>query len=266
MRIRISHNARYAYASPPRLVTQVLRATPRSHHGQRVSSWRIDVDVDCALRASEDAFGNFTHTFTAAGRLDALTVSVAGEVETFDTAGVATGAMERFPPELFLRQTELTAPDAALRALAADVGARGKTTLDKLHGLMTEVNTRLKFDKKAKGVGAAAALAQGAGACQDFAHVFICCARAMNIPARCVSGYFLDIDGPVELEAGHAWAEAYVEDLGWAGFDPVSDACPSESHVCVARGFDYMGAAPARGAMTGGGGETRAVDLRVWKI
>ena len=41
----------------------VLRLTPRSHEGQHIASWRIDLDVDCLMLASEDAFGNIVHTF-----------------------------------------------------------------------------------------------------------------------------------------------------------------------------------------------------------
>ena len=58
------------------------------------------------------------------------------------------------------------------------------------------------------------------GVCQDYAHIFIACARSGGVPARFVSGHFLRSDGTVNQQAGHAWAEAYVPDLGWVGFDP----------------------------------------------
>ena len=57
-------------------------------------------------------------------------------------------------------------------------------------------------------------------------------------------------------EAGHAWAEAYVENLGWVGFDPTNGMCTTDAHVRVAVGLDYLGAAPVRGTRFGGGGET----------
>src|SRR5262249_11118290 len=67
MRIRISHETAYRYDTPATGVIQVLRLTPRNHEGQYVTDWRIDVSQECRLDAHEDAFGNFTHTFTAAG-------------------------------------------------------------------------------------------------------------------------------------------------------------------------------------------------------
>jgi hypothetical protein len=85
----------------------------------------------------------------------------------------------------------------------------------------------------------------------------------LGIPARYASGYFFRADGVVEQEAGHAWAEAKVPDLGWVGFDPANGISTGEAHVRVAIGLDYLGAAPIRGSRTGGGSETLTVKLRV---
>ena len=49
MRIRISHATTYTYDTPPTVVTQVLRLTPRGHDGQHVVAWRIDLSEDCLL-------------------------------------------------------------------------------------------------------------------------------------------------------------------------------------------------------------------------
>src|SRR5262249_8914707 len=114
MRIRVSHLTAYRYASPAGSVIQMLRLTPRNHDGQYVCRWRIDVSADCRLDQHEDAFGNITHAFTAEGPFDELKVLVEGEVETRDTQGIVRGAVERFPPSLFLRETNLTHADPAI--------------------------------------------------------------------------------------------------------------------------------------------------------
>jgi transglutaminase-like putative cysteine protease len=85
----------------------------------------------------------------------------------------------------------------------------------------------------------------------------------MGAPARYVSGHLARDDGQIDQEAAHAWCEAYVQDLGWVGFDPANGICPSQSHVRVAIGLDYLGAAPVRGSRYGGGGEQLDVRLRV---
>src|SRR6266850_1817154 len=130
MLIRVSHLTTYRYDTPATSVIQTLRLTPRNHEGQFVMNWRVDVSTDCRLEQHEDAFGNFSHAFTADGPLDELKVLVEGEVETRDTQGIVRGAVERFPPSLYLRETPLTRPDDAIATFAA--GAKGKTDDDVL--------------------------------------------------------------------------------------------------------------------------------------
>ena len=64
-------------------------------------------------------------------------------------------------------------------------------------------------------------------------------------------------------DAGHAWAEAYVPELGWVAFDAANGICPTDAHVRVAVGLDYLGAAPLRGTRYGGGDEMLTVRLQV---
>ena len=110
---------------------------------------------------------------------------------------------------------------------------------------------------------AAMALHLGRGVCQDYAHIFIACARSGGVPARFVSGHFLRSDGRSSQEAGHAWAEAYVPGLGWVGFDAANCICTTDAHARVAIGLDYLGAAPVRGTRYGGGLETLTVAVKV---
>jgi transglutaminase-like putative cysteine protease len=266
MRISISHDTIYRYATPARSLIQTLRLTPRNHEGQYVVAWRIMVSADCRLDPQEDAFGNITHSFTAAGPLDELIVHVEGQVEIENMHGLVQGAIERFPPDLFLRETALTQPDEAIAALAERTkeGA-GPDILSVLHALLSRVHGDMTFDSDPTRVTTAAreAFALKRGVCQDFTHIFIAAARHLGIPARYVSGYFCRADGVTEQDAGHAWAEAYVPDLGWVGFDPTNGISATDQHLRVAVGLDYLGAAPVRGAQTGGSGEALSVRVNV---
>jgi transglutaminase-like putative cysteine protease len=264
MRIRIRHETTYRYAEPPRAAVQHLRLTPRNYDGQHVVDWRIDVDRDCRLVQSEDAFGNTLHRFSLDGPIDSISTMVEGEVTTFDTAGVVSGAVERFPPILYMRETPLTAPSAAISAFAREIASKASGTLAKLHALLAALYESLTFDADATHAATTAAecFEHRQGVCQDFAHLFIACAREIGAPARYVSGYFLRSDAEDQV-AGHAWAEAYVEDLGWVGFDPAHGVSPHENHVRVAMALDYLGAAPIRGAQSGGAGEAMEVKICV---
>ena len=267
MRIRISHATTYAYDTPPTGVTQLLRLTPRDHDGQHVVSWRIDLSEDCLLHQHEDAFGNITHSFTAEGPFQRLTVEVTGEIDTQNTNGLVNGAIERFPPQFYLRETPLTQSDPAIAdfALATRRAVAGVDTLALLHALMTALNREIAFDTDPTHVAttAAEAFSIRRGVCQDLTHIFVAAARSLDVPARYIGGHFHRADGVTAQEAGHAWAEAYVENLGWVGFDPTNGICTTGAHVRVAVGLDYLGAAPVRGTRFGGSGESLTVAVRV---
>jgi transglutaminase-like putative cysteine protease len=265
MRIRVAHQTLYRYQPPASGVIQMLRLQPRDHDGQYVASWRIEVSEDCRLEPFEDHFGNFAHTLNVDGPLAEVLVRVEGEVETQDTHGVVRGAIERFPPALFLRDTALTRPDAGIVELAESVGRESADCLERLHALLRRVHERFEFDpaQTHAATSAGEAFALRRGVCQDFAHVFLAAARRLGIPARYVGGYLLLRDGAIHQDAGHAWAEALVPDLGWVAFDPAHGVCASDAYVRVATGLDYLDAAPVRGTRFGGGHETLEVAVRV---
>lgn len=263
MRIRIDHATTYAYDRAARFIIQTLRLSPRSSEAQQVRHWRVETDVDARLRKSEDAFGNIVHTLYTEQPTQSLTVRVSGEVVTTETAGVVPRDQETLSPLVFLRDTALTKRDRLISVFASEFSAH--PPLERLHRLMAGIHGSVAFE-----VGvttpthtAAEVLALGRGVCQDHAHVFIACCRQMGVPARYVSGHLLRRDGQDDQEAGHAWAEAWVEDLGWVGFDPANGICATERYVRVATGLDYLGAAPVRGTSYGGGGERLAVRLNV---
>jgi transglutaminase-like putative cysteine protease len=266
MRLRIAHTTTYSYDTPPSGVTQLLRLTPRDHEGQHVISWRVDLSENCLLHQHEDAFGNIIHSFTADGPFNQLTVEVAGEVDTQNTNGLVNNAIERFPPQFFLRETPLTQTDSAIVNFAKTVQtSTSGDTLMLLHALLTALNREIIFDTDPThpATTAAEAFSLRRGVCQDLTHIFVAAARSLDVPARYIGGHFHRADGVTAQEAGHAWAEAYVENLGWVGFDPTNGICTTDAHVRVAVGLDYLGAAPVRGTRFGGGGENLTVAVHV---
>ena len=267
MRIRISHETVYRYDEPARSVIQTLRLTPRNHEGQYVENWRIDVSENCHLDQHEDAFGNITHVFSAEGPFAELRVLVEGEVDTQDTAGVVIGAIERFPPSLYLRETPLTQADPAIAEFAR-LSLRAGTPLSVMHDLLARVHEEIVFDGAPTQTTTTAAelFALKRGVCQDLTHIFIAAARSIAVPARYIGGHFQRADGVSEQEAGHAWAEAFVPDFGWIAFDAANGICATDAHVRVAVGLDYLGAAPVRGTRFGGGGEALDVSVRVNQV
>jgi len=253
MRIRLLHRTSYIYDTPAGAVIQVLRRTPRNTESQHVRHWRLDLDHDVQMLTSEDAFGNIVHSLSYTRPLDDLSITVQGEVETREAHGVVRGTMERFPAGLYLRETPLIQSDAILRKFAHDKAGKGQP-LDKLHKLLDTLHEEMEVDSKLSDVGlpAAKAFAAGRGMPKDIAHVFIAAAHSLDIPARFVSGYFLtgQAEGAWRV-AAHTWAEGYAPEIGWIGFDPTQGASPSEAHIRVSMGLDYLSAAPLRGTAQG---------------
>jgi transglutaminase-like putative cysteine protease len=266
MHVQISHSTVYRYDPPAAGAIQLLRLTPRDHDGQHVRRWRIDVSADARLTAHEDAFGNITHVFSAAGPLAELRLDVDGAVETQNTHGVISGTVERFPPHLFLRATRLTAADEPIREFAENVrGTCAGDALAQTHALLEGLHREMVFDLGMTEMvpSASEAFALKRGVCRDLCHIFLAAAHCLGIPARYIAGYLQLADGRIDQEAGHAWAEAFIPDIGWVGFDPANGLCPTETYVRVAVGLDSIDAAPVRGTRFGVGNENLEVAIKV---
>jgi len=268
MRLGVNYLTGYRYSSPTASLIQLLRLTPLSCSSQSVLDWRIDVDCDARIREGRDGYGNVTHMLYVDQPVEALKISVTGRVLTEDKAGVVQGLPGDLPAPIFLRHTELTHPDPALHNMAAALVHQGGTSLEKLHRLNHALFSRLTFEPGSTGAGtsAAAAFAAGRGVCQDFVHIFLAVARSAGLPARYVSGHLYRRGGEARQSAGHAWAEAWVEDLGWVAFDPTNGICADDAYIRVAAGLDYGEAAPVVGRRRGGGSEALTVEVSVREV
>jgi transglutaminase-like putative cysteine protease len=264
MRLEIRHLTTYRYSRPVAYEIQTLRLTPRVYEGTTILAWQVRGETRRPLPAYVDGLGNVVHTHTIARLHDDAAISALGIVETRAMGGLVRDEREPLPPGYFLRPTALTAPDDRVAAFAAAVEGGG-SQLDRLVQLMENVSTRVAYRRGAThtATSASEALALGAGVCQDHAHLFIAACRALGIPARYVGGYFWTGEGGDAEQASHAWAEAFVDDLGWVGFDPANATFPDERHVRVGIGLDYWSAAPIRGIRRGEADERLSVKLDI---
>ena len=262
MLISVRHLTRYRYSEPVSYSIQSLRLTPLSFTGQRVLDWKVQAGGAIPGLQFKDGFGNVVQLITVNVRHDELVVEAAGTVETQDCNGVVSGLKDSAPPRVFLKETAQTKPDNAIRALAES--AHGSDTLGRLHALLGAVGDRVEYVPGAtdSNTSAAQALADGRGVCQDHAHIFIAAARTLEIPARYVTGY-LALGEQATSEAHHAWAETWVEGLGWVGFDVANRICPTDRYVRLACGLDAGYAAPIVGSRRGGEAETLDVTVTV---
>jgi transglutaminase-like putative cysteine protease len=256
MRISIRHQ--FSVTPPAGAAHAVLQLllSPGSGPTQRIESWSVEMPGIGNAGRFVDAYGNAAHLVNQSKPEGALSVTVKGVVTTTDRHGVWGRVGGEPVPALYKRTTPLT------RGTANVFGKfRGSkdSRIDVLHGLMARVGEVLAAPEASQSqmsADGAQSQSQGgesrpAASATDHAHAFIGAARALDIPARYVTGYLFGAeDGQA---AFHAWTEAYDEGLGWIGFDPLLGLCPTDRHVRLAVGLDALGAQPVRIVPAGDG-------------
>jgi len=264
VRLAISHTTRYLFSQPIAHGLQRLRLKPKTTHGQRIQDWTMTLDGARAEADYDDHNHNGTTLVTIAPGTTEVTITCAGVVETADNAGIIGPHLGALPLWCFLAQTPLTRPGAQLRALVAKLDTAIPDKLEMLHSLSGAVIGAVRYETGYTDAGTSAeeAMATGVGVCQDHAHIFVGAARLLGVPARYVSGYLM-MDGRIDQDAGHGWAEAYVDGLGWVGFDVSNGISPDARYVRVATGNDYREAAPVTGLNFGAGESALSVKLAV---
>lgn len=262
MRLKVTHRTEYNYDEPIRYGLQRLRLWPVSGPAQTVLTWSVRVEGAREEVRFLDQFGNDTRLLSIDSEPHTISVMAEGEVETNDVAGMSGPHRGFAPLWLFRHETPLTAPGASIRLLAAGMSEGGD--LERLHALMATIRDRIAYVTGTTDTQTTAeqALNKGTGVCQDHAHVFAACARLAGFPARYVSGYLM-MNDTVEQVASHAWAEAFVDGLGWVGFDAANGISPDERYVRVAVGRDYREAMPISGILIGQAQERLAVHITV---
>ena len=268
MRISIRHQL--SVTPPPGTANAVLQLllTPLSGPTQTVESWSVEMAGIGNAGRFTDAFGNSAHLVNQSRPEGALQVTATGVVRTSDRHGVLGRVGGEPVPALYKRITPLTKASASLYGKFR--GSKD-SRLDVLHGLMARVGEVLGTDEPIAAQTQSQMAADGsqiqsqsgeskphAGA-SAHAHAFIGGARALDIPARYVTGYLVGAED--EQSSFHAWAEAYDEALGWIGFDPLLQLCPTDRHVRLAAGLDALGAQPVRVVPAGDG--VRDVEVSV---
>ncbi len=260
MQLHIRHETRYRYERPLKYSVQSLHLTPRRDPCQRAIAWNISAP---GRRIEQiDAHGNVSHLLTLEEPHREIRIVVQGVIETAEVDICPDHGP--LSPLAYLAPTALTAPNDALLEFARHAMANTADPWARAMALAAAVCRAVRYRQGSSDVSdsATVAFASGEGVCQDHAHVFLACARAVGMPARYVSGYLYT--GDASDAASHAWVDVWLGvDLGWHGLD-VTHCRPAVRTYCrLAVGRDYLDAAPVRGVRHGGGGERMQTSVLV---
>lgn len=234
MFLHLLHRTTFVYGGEARDSFNEVRLRPRDDETQSCRQFELRVSPGGPIRDYGDFYGNTVHYFDIAAGHDRLVIEAESEVETVpeaarpgvpavSLAALMASADREMYAEFFTDSRYVPLAPQLWREVQ-DVLAGGRediwTDACRLGG---HVYGTFAYRPNATGVSTRAtdALALRAGVCQDFAHVMLGLCRCASIPARYVSGYFLNFDRrPGEIEASHAWVEVFVPGYGWAAYDP----------------------------------------------
>jgi transglutaminase-like putative cysteine protease/predicted glutamine amidotransferase len=283
-RFDVTHRTVYRYQQPVERSMHLFRLRPFDDVLQRLRRFELSVSSDGNAREYEDVFGNQTRRLVVETPFDEMVVEARSTVDVLDcdplsyrplkartTIPLVWMPWQRQVLQPFLLPEEL--PESELHELIeyamSFVERNDHDLLDTLLDLNESIHREYRYVQ-----GATTLLTtpfetyvNRRGVCQDFTNLFICLARLLSIPARYVCGYLYT--GPkhenqAQSEASHAWAQVYLPEVGWRGFDPTNGVITQTNHVRVAVGRSWRDATPTSGTIyVGGAGETLEVDVRV---
>jgi transglutaminase-like putative cysteine protease/predicted glutamine amidotransferase len=282
-RFGVHHRTTYRYARPVERSMHLLRVTPAHDRLQNVLRHQVSVSVDGAWRDYDDVFGNQVRRLLIDVPFTELVVEADSEVELLDTDPLSyrpLHARTSFPLVFmpwheqvlrpYLLPTEL--PESELTELAEYAMSFVERNDADLLDTLVDVNQTIYRDYQYVPNSTTVLTSpyevyvRRRGVCQDFTNLFICLARLLGIPARYVCGYVhaAQLADSRQAQASHAWAQVYLPEVGWKGFDPTNGILTQTEHIRVAVGRNYRDATPTSGVIyVGGGGETLEVEVRV---
>lgn len=237
MRISIRHEFRFTCEPGTVHAVQHALLTPRETPTQKIIEWSISMPGMDTAASFTDAFGNIAHLVSQTRPEEDLFIAVSGMVDTVDASGVLGRLPDDANTALFRRITPQTRPNGNLVNRLKAHQKAGMSRVDMMHWLMKRLHEAR--DSSAEDEGEVPEIIA-----EDHAHVFVAALRGIEVPARFVNGYVIATED--QDARAHCWAEAWDEALGWIGFDPSADLCPTDAYVRVAVGLDAETAAPIR--------------------
>lgn len=275
---RIVHTTGYHYRGGATASFNEARMTPLTSRRQLVLSSRLDITPVAWTHTYRDHWGTSAVAFELHERHDEMRVVATSTVDihelTREHEPLAWSALE--DPLLrddfveFLTPTTYVTPHRDVARLAQTVRQSAATPAEAVVEIVRRLRERVNY---VPGVTQVHTLAsevweQGAGVCQDIAHLTLGALRSVGIPARYVSGYVVQRQDPAVGETmvgeSHAWIQYW--DGEWVGFDPTNQGEPRGSHVEVAVGRDYSDVAPLKGIYTGSGGSDMFVSVELTRL
>lgn len=275
MLLHLLHRTVFVYEGPVHDSFNEARLRPVDD--ARQSCRRFDLRVSPApthVRDYVDYYGNRVHYFDLAAPHQQLVIEAESEVLTHPVSagaptppthsGAAVPGSYELQAEYLAPTTQVPLESPHWREVDDALAGGRRDAWTEAIAIGEHVQRTFRYQPGSTTVSSTAVdvLTTRCGVCQDFAHVMLGFCRTVGLPARYVSGYFLnETPQPGEVEASHAWVEIYVTGHGWTAYDPTHGRPADERYVQVATGRDYADIRPVSGTYRGP--RTRAMQVEV---
>lgn len=154
----------------------------------------------------------------------------------------------------FSDYSKYTSPEQNIESNSSEIKAKAAELFDgidnpyyKAKKAYEFVNTYMTYDQSNANKGALNALSTGKGVCEDYAELFTALLRASGVPARIVTGYWVD-SGEFSSRTilnpsgdAHAWAEYYLPEYGWIVVEPTNEYFYNNSRTIDYSYFSNLG-------------------------
>ncbi len=218
-RLRVSHETRFDYDGPARASYNELRLTPRTELRPTALESRVVTLPPAPQYSYIDYWGTHVVAFNVDRGHELLSITSNSLVDTqqadepddctWDDVADATETMADY-----ISHNLYTTPGVELSEIATSL--RAPRPLETARRIIATSHDSLRYMRGVTSVHTSAneAYADGAGVCQDFAHLALALAKAVGLPARYVSGYFHpEEDATIGEEItgeSHAWVELWT--------------------------------------------------------
>ena len=258
-----------------------MRLYPREDQGQRVLSFRLEIEPETVALEFQDSFGNTCHMISIHNQIsDSILIKSKTEVATSRAPDLTDDADSNSWGILadianlvlywdYLNPSRFTRNCPALDVFISAHGIRKSASpLSSLLHASSILYSKIRYEPGITEVDSSieSNLETGRGVCQDYTQVLLAIARSWGIPSRYVSGY-LQLEGEVGKDrmppagASHAWGEFLLPCYGWVGIDPTNDAIVDHRYIRMAVGRDYVDVPPTKGVIFGR--SNSLLDVRV---
>jgi transglutaminase-like putative cysteine protease len=266
----VAHETRFDYNAPARASYNELRLTPRTERRQTALETRVVTVPPAPQYSYVDYWGTQVVAFNIDRGHEMLSITGSALIDTQRAEAPEDASWTEVSDASLTMADHLshklyTAPGAELADLAQ--GLRAERPLETARRILERTHHSLRYVRGVTSVHTSAyeAFVDGAGVCQDFAHLALALTKSVGLPSRYVSGYFHPesdaVIGEEIVGESHAWIEVWTG--SWWGYDPTNDCPVGERHVAIGRGRDYSDVPPVKGIYAGNAEHTMKVKVHI---